>query len=97
MVRRHSPGVHGLDGSGGPGDADVVDQHVEAAQPGHGLVEQPVDLGRISAIGERRAEAGRLGAEGGQLVSIDIADMHARAGGHEGPWQWLGRCRRRRR
>ena len=44
-------GIHLLDRRGRAGDADVVDQHVETAEPLDDFGEEPLDIRRVGNIG----------------------------------------------
>src|SRR5512134_1446588 len=65
-----------LDLAGGPGDARVVDQHVQAAERLLRLGEQPV---HVRAAGDVGAGAADVLVERGERLVVDVADEDARA------------------
>ena len=71
-------------------DAGVADQHVDAAQFGHGLGDPGLDRGLVGHVhGDRdRPVAGRLELVGGRLGALQVevgdADLGALAGVLEG-------------
>jgi hypothetical protein len=77
-VRSQSP-RQVLDGAGGPGDADVVDQHVQPAQRAVHVVEDEVHVFWHRGIGHARGDLRNLGAQPVERGAIDVAHVHARA------------------
>ena len=79
--RRQSAGSISSIGRGRPGDAGIVDQHVEPAQGAAELGEQAVDLRLVGDVGHgwRQARV-RRAAMLGQRRLVDVAQVHPRAG-----------------
>jgi len=59
-----------------PGDAGVVDQHVEAAEPANGRVEKSVHVGQRSDIGSGRPGVGTGFRKCLQRSFVHITDMY---------------------
>jgi hypothetical protein len=77
-------GIDLLDPAGGPGDARVVDEGVEAAEGREGVLEHPGDRAPVGhiRIGEGQLRIGRSQrVKGG---AVHIADMHPRSLPQEG-------------
>ena len=72
-----------LDGCAGIADAGIVDQHVEAAEMGLGVVEQLRHLIRLADIGEAAFKAGIGGEDAVERTLRQAADIDVGAGGEE--------------
>jgi hypothetical protein len=67
-----------------PGDAGVVDEHVDPAEGGGDLADHPVDAGQVADVGGDRQAPPAPGRDaGGGLLGggpVDVGDCHVRAG-----------------
>jgi hypothetical protein len=64
-----------FDRRGGPGDARIVDQNVEATETVDGLLEQPVDVPRLRHVGRADRKLGTGFTAGVDRRRVDVANM----------------------
>jgi hypothetical protein len=69
-------GIHLLDLRGRPGDAGIVDQHVEAAEFCQCLGEQVCDCLAVRDVARRRGDRGIAFRQRGQRRLVDIASVN---------------------
>ena len=79
MQRRQSAGSMSSIAAVGPGDAGIVDQHVEPAELHAHVGEQTVHIGLVGDVGPRRVHAFQRRLDLGQPGLVDVAEMDARA------------------
>ena len=79
MQRRQSAGSMSSIAAGRPGDAGIVDQHVEPAELRAHIVEQPVDRGLVRDVGQGGPDAGLIRPQRGQAGSATSQTMDPRA------------------
>ena len=73
-----------LDRQRQPGDAGIVDQHVEPAEGGDRRRHHGLDLGALTHVAAARNEAGDLLGQRRQRTLVDVADENLAAVGGEG-------------
>ncbi len=78
-VRRHL-----LDRQRQPGDAGIVDQHVEPAERGHRLRHHAFDLGAHGHVAAARDQPGDFFGDGRERRLVDVADEDFRASSRKG-------------
>ena len=64
-----------VDGPRRPGDAGIVDQRIETAEGGRGVIEQAIDVGVIGDVGEARPGLGLRLSEVVDEGLRDVANM----------------------